>query len=84
MKRRRLKKWVKVLITFIIAIIGLFIYVKTGILGELAQDSNIYLVICITAWAWLLFGQFSLLYFIWEEIWKLVIQKTILRFITAI
>ena len=68
MKRRRLKKWVKVLITFIIVVIGLFIYAKTSILGELAQTSNIYQVICLIAWAWLLFGQFSLLYFIWEGI----------------
>lgn len=68
MKKRRLKKWAKILISAVIVIIGLFIYAKTGILGELAQDSTIYLLLCITAWIWLLFGQISLLYFIWEEI----------------
>lgn len=69
MKKRKLKKWVKVSISLIVGIIGLFIYAKTGILGKLAQDSIIYLLICIMAWIWLFLGQFSLLYFIWEEIW---------------
>lgn len=68
MKKRKLKKWVKVAISLIVGIIGLFIYAKTGILGQLAQDSIIYLLICIMAWIWLFLGQFSLLYFIWEEI----------------
>lgn len=68
MKKRKLKKWVKVAISLIVVMVGLLIYAKTGILGQLAQDSIIYLLICITAWIWLFLGQFSLLYFIWKEI----------------
>jgi len=61
MKKRKLKNWVKVLIIILISTI---IYQKTGELGKLAQNSIIYLFLCISAWIWLFVGQFCTMYFI--------------------
>ena len=66
MKRLKLRKWVKVVITIILIIIGLLIYSKTGTWGELVQTNQSYLGKLIFSWTWLFFGQTSLLGKVWE------------------
>lgn len=65
-KKKVLKKWVKVALTITILFIGLIIYNLAGILGEMAQTSNLYLCLCIFAWCWLFAGQVLLLDLIWR------------------
>lgn len=72
MKRKKqtklkLRKWVKVAITILVILFSTFVYVNEGTLGELGQNSNIYLYICITGWVWLFFGQMVVLSLLWEE-----------------
>lgn len=62
----RLKRWVRVLLTLIVIHITFFIWKQTGTLGELAQKSNIYLIMCVLSWSYLLIGQVL----IYEKIWK--------------
>ena len=66
MKKLRLKRWVKVVITLLVIHISFFIWKQTGRIGELAQKDNIYLALCIASWFYLIVGQ-TLIY---EEIWK--------------
>lgn len=65
MKKMRLKRWVKVVITVLVIHISFFIWKQTGRLGELAQNDNVYLGLCIASWVYLIFGQ-ALVY---GEIW---------------
>lgn len=67
MKKRRLKKWVKILLTIIIMIISARIYVFTAEFGGKVEESIFYLSTIITSWIWLFFGQFGVYYFIWEN-----------------
>lgn len=62
----RLKRWVRVLLTLIVIHISFFIWKQTGRIGELAQESNLYLGICMLTWFYLLIGQML----IYEKIWK--------------
>ena len=62
----RLKRWVRVVLTLIVIHISFFIWKQTGTLGELAQKSNIYLIMCVLSWSYLLIGQVL----IYEKIWK--------------
>ena len=67
MKKLKLKKWVKVVISLIIIEIGILIYSQTGKLGELAQNNAFYLLLCIMSWIWLIFGSAGSMYCIWEK-----------------
>lgn len=64
---RRLKKWVKVVLTIIIVGVSAVMYIKSGSLGELAQSSQFYKALTLGTWAWLIFGQMISLYLIWED-----------------
>lgn len=64
--KKRLKKWVRVVITLIVIHISFFIWKQTGVLGELAQKDTFYLVLCILSWFYLIVGQ-TLIY---ERIWQ--------------
>lgn len=66
MKKLRLKRWTKFLLTLIVIHISFFIWKQTGYLGELAQKDTVYLILCIASWIYLIVGQ-ALVY---EEIWK--------------
>lgn len=66
MKKRRLKRWVKVVLTLIVIHISFFIWKQTGTLGELAQKSDFYLVLCASAWGYLLIGQVLIYEIIWN------------------
>lgn len=66
MKKRKLKKWVKILITFLIIIFSVIIYSQAIRLGKLVMINQLYLIRTILAWFWLLMGQFIVIYFVWE------------------
>lgn len=66
MKKLKLKKWVRVVLTLIAIHVSFFIWRNTGTLGSLAQNDKFYLVLCVLSWFYLLAGQI----FIYEKIWK--------------
>jgi hypothetical protein len=61
MKKLKLKKGVKNKMMGGLAIINLFIYSKVGYLGELAQTSKTYLIICLMTWSWLILSNLAIL-----------------------
>lgn len=67
MKKRKLKKWVKVLMTISVMMFSAGIYSKTNELGIMAQNNDFYAVVCIICWAWLIVGQIALIEYIWGE-----------------
>ena len=67
MKKRKLKKWVRVVLTIATLIIGVVIYNLTNSIGYMAQTSNFYTTLCVLAWFWLLIGQIAVLELIWED-----------------
>lgn len=66
MKKRRLNKRGKKLVSFIVILISVLIYVLMAKLGAKAIESIIYQVGLFCGWFWLLMGQFGVLYIIWE------------------
>ena len=66
MKKLRLKRWAKISLTLLVIHISFFIWKQMGIIGSLAQKSDVYLVICVLAWFYLIVGQIL----IYEQIWK--------------
>ena len=62
----RLKRWVRVVITLIVIHISFFIWKQMGTIGGLAQNNDIYLVLCVLGWFYLIVGQML----IYERIWK--------------
>ena len=67
MKKRRLKKWVKILLTILTILVSAVIYILTVVLGTKTQESVFHLAGTITAWIWLFMGQFGAYYLIWEK-----------------
>lgn len=67
MKRRRIRKWVKILLTSITIISSALVYVLTVDFGAKAQTSIFYTITTLSAWIWLFLGQFAVYYFIWEN-----------------
>lgn len=66
MKKLRVKKWVRVVLTLIAIHVNFFIWRNIGTLGSLAQHDKFYLALCLMSWGYLLIGQV----FIYEKIWK--------------
>lgn len=66
MKKLRLKKWVRVVLTLITIHLSFFIWKQMGYVGSLSQQSDIYLVLCVLGWFYLIVGQVL----IYEQIWK--------------
>lgn len=66
MKKRRLNKRGKKLVSLIIILISAIIYVLMAKLGAKAVDGIIYQVALISGWFWLLLGQFGAFYIVWE------------------
>lgn len=66
MKKLRLKRWVKVVLTLVAIHISFFIWKQAGIVGRLSQTSDFYLVMCWLTWIYLLIGQV----FIYKKIWE--------------
>ena len=67
MKKRRLKKWVKILLTILTILASAVIYVLMAILGAKGQNSIFYQVIFFCGYTWLILGQFGVYYAIWEN-----------------
>lgn len=67
MKKLRLKRGWKVVITLILIHISFFIWKQTGILGSLAQHDTGYLVLTILAWGYLTLGQTMIFGSLWEK-----------------
>lgn len=67
MKKRRLKKWVKILLTILTILASAVIYVLMAILGAKGQSSIFYQVIFFCGYTWLILGQFGVYYAIWEN-----------------
>ena len=67
MKKRKLRKWVKILLTIMILIFSIIIYILMAKFGAKVQESIISLVGIVCAWIWLILGQFGVYYFIWES-----------------
>ena len=62
----RMKRWVRIVITLLVIHISFFIWRQTGLLGELAQHSTVYLILCVLSWMYLIVGQVL----IYEKIWN--------------
>lgn len=67
MRRLRMKRWVKVVITLILIHISFFIWRQTGTLGMLAQHDKGYLVLTIGAWLYITLGQAIIYKKLWEK-----------------
>lgn len=67
MKRYRLKKWVKVVITLILISLGIIIYGILGDLGSFMGENRLANVFILLGWFWLLVGQIMVLYVMWEK-----------------
>lgn len=67
MKKRRLNFKGKVLVTILTIIFSVVIYVLMARMGGLATESNIYTIILICGWSWLLCGQIGTYMMIWGE-----------------
>lgn len=67
MKKRRIRKWVKILLTIITIISSVMIYILTAKFSTKATDGILYTTPIVLAWIWLFFGQFTAYYFIWEN-----------------
>jgi len=67
MKKLRLKRWVKVVITLIVAVVGVSVYLELRKIGADAGTSQIADILCITGWSYLVFAQIIILSGIWES-----------------
>lgn len=67
MKRRRLRKWVKVVSTILLMVIGFIVYRLSWIIGALAVENQTFAILNILVWLYLLFGQFAIIYMVWEN-----------------
>lgn len=65
-KKYKLRKWVKIVISAIIIIIGVVIYHYLAKLGAYASENTMSSIFICLGWFWLVFGQISMLYAIWE------------------
>ena len=63
----RLKNKAKVLFTIILVIVGIVLYRYLSFKGSYTSESAMASVIVPLGWFWLLFGQMSILYFVWEN-----------------
>lgn len=65
MKRRKLNKRGKILLTSLTIMLSVVIYVLMAILGAKGQDSIFYQVIFFCGYTWLVLGQFGVYFMIW-------------------
>lgn len=65
--KRKLRKWVKVVLTIILIGISILLYSYAGVIGELAQIYKVYQLVCICVWGWLLVGQMIVYGYLWSK-----------------
>lgn len=63
---KKLRKWVKVVLTMLLLTLSLIIYMKLDYWGFLARSSNFYVAVSIIGWFWLIVGQMV----IYSRIWR--------------
>lgn len=66
-KQLKLKKWVKVVITLILLVIGITVYAGLGNIGSDAVSSQVSGFLCGLGWGYLIFGQTLILANLWEN-----------------
>ena len=69
MKKLRLKKWVKVVLTIITILVSIKIYTEIGQIQTNMLSSINYQVTLVLAWIWLLMGQIMVYMKLWERNW---------------
>ena len=67
MKKSKLKKWVKVVLTIILVIICVIVFKHAGVSGALAQTNKNYVSVCFLEWIYLFIVQFMIFIHIWEN-----------------
>lgn len=67
MKKRRLNKKGKIMVTILTFLISTIIYALMAILGAFVKTSIIILLIVICGYIWLFFGQIMAYYIVWGE-----------------
>lgn len=67
MKKRRLNKKGKILVTIITILASVLIYILMAKLGTFAKDSIFILFLTVCGWSWLILGQTSVLALVWED-----------------
>lgn len=65
MKRRKLNKRGKILLTSLTIMLSVVIYVLMAILGEKGQTNIFYQMAFICGYGWLFLGQFGVYFMIW-------------------
>lgn len=63
---KRLKRWVKIVLTILLLILSFIIYIKLDYWGFLARSSDFYMWASIISWFWLIVGQMV----IYSRIWR--------------
>lgn len=63
---KRLKRWVKIVLTILLLILSFIIYIKLDYWGFLARSSNFYELASIIGWFWLIVGQMA----VYTRIWR--------------
>lgn len=66
MKRLKLRKWVKVVLTIMLIVLSNVIYINLGNWGEMAQTNKFYEMITCLGWAWMM-AQVFVYSAIWEK-----------------
>lgn len=66
MKKYRLTKISRVIITLMVILLSLFIHHLMADFGAKLQSNINYLPIVVLGWIWLLLGQFGVFYKVWE------------------
>lgn len=67
MKRLRLKKWVKIVLTIIIIITSILIYHYLGVKGSYTTQNTMSSIFILIGWFWLIAGQLIVLEAIWGD-----------------
>lgn len=66
-KKYKLKKWVRFVLSILVLSLSMLIYTYIGEFGKTQQENNMYLLINICSWVWLFIGQFIVYDLIWRE-----------------
>ena len=66
MKKYRLTKFSRVIITLMVILLSIFIHHLMADFGAKLQNNINYLPLVVLGWIWLILGQFGAFYKIWE------------------
>ena len=66
-RKVRMKKITKILITIFIVLIGIQLYVNLAILGSMQDKTKLEEIMLPLGWLWIVVGQFITLHYVWEN-----------------